>query len=553
MRRAILFGYVPAIAVLLGTVAGHAAAPVFPAMVTSTITSLEAALPIPDNGSLVSILDVGNMPGAIIDVDLTLDLAHTRGDNLDIWLISPSLTTVTLTSDNGGANDNIFAGTTFDDQAPGVPSATNVRNFVYTDQIATGTIQPEEALGALVGEPAEGAWALVVVDDAGGDVGTLRSWSLTISMVPGVVPSAPVAFPGAGGAIPNNPTGLVSTVVVSGVGQRLYDVNVTLDIAPHPNADDLDLFLTSPGGKRIDLVTDVGGGNDDLYAGTVFDDGAGLSVGDTLPLPPSGTAFTRVAGEGALAAFLGEDPNGTWILTAVDDTAGNTGTLRGWTLTVVTTSVCGDGVTDAGEACDDGNRVEGDGCDSNCTQTVCGNGIQTAGEACDDGNTQDGDGCPGSCRNDVANCDACADGDLNGFLDATDPTCARGALALRSGAIVFPAGKVKLAAGLPVSQFPAGEVSLVVVGPNSTGLCTNLGALRGGRGGTFVARGTVGSGIVSIKVTTKRGGRVTIKGRGLDWADLDDPNLTIALRLGGERFITGGAFRGRGPSRWVYP
>ena len=43
------------------------------------------------------------------------------------------------------------------------------------------------------------------------------------------------------------------------------------------------------------------------------------------------------------------------------------------------------------------------------------------------------------------------------------------------------------------------------------------------------------------------------KSRGLDWAGLDDPNLTIALRLGGERFITGGAFRARGSSRWVYP
>jgi len=58
---------------------------------------------------------------------------------------------------------------------------------------------------------------------------------------------------------------------------------------------------------------------------------------------------------------------------------------------------CGDGVVDAGEACDDGNLVDGDGCDSNCTLTACGNGIVTAGEVCDDGNLTDGDGCDANC------------------------------------------------------------------------------------------------------------------------------------------------------------
>jgi cysteine-rich repeat protein len=40
-------------------------------------------------------------------------------------------------------------------------------------------------------------------------------------------------------------------------------------------------------------------------------------------------------------------------------------------------SRCGDTVVDAdhGETCDDGNVVDGDGCDSNCTLTACGNGV----------------------------------------------------------------------------------------------------------------------------------------------------------------------------------
>ena len=50
--------------------------------------------------------------------------------------------------------------------------------------------------------------------------------------------------------------------------------------------------------------------------------------------------------------------------------------------------ICGDSIvdTDQGELCDDGNRINGDGCDNNCTPTSCGNEIITDGEQCDDGN-----------------------------------------------------------------------------------------------------------------------------------------------------------------------
>ncbi len=58
---------------------------------------------------------------------------------------------------------------------------------------------------------------------------------------------------------------------------------------------------------------------------------------------------------------------------------------------------CGDSVVLGLEACDDGNLLDGDGCDSNCQVTACGNGVVTAGEVCDDGNVADGDGCSGDC------------------------------------------------------------------------------------------------------------------------------------------------------------
>jgi len=62
---------------------------------------------------------------------------------------------------------------------------------------------------------------------------------------------------------------------------------------------------------------------------------------------------------------------------------------------------CGDGVVQlaAGEQCDDGGTVPGDGCDANCIiETVCGDGIIGGAEQCDDGGTISGDGCDASCN-----------------------------------------------------------------------------------------------------------------------------------------------------------
>lgn len=62
-------------------------------------------------------------------------------------------------------------------------------------------------------------------------------------------------------------------------------------------------------------------------------------------------------------------------------------------------SICGNGVLDPGEGCDDGNLKDGDGCGSTCESIgVCGNGTVEADESCDDGNTQNSDGCSSACQ-----------------------------------------------------------------------------------------------------------------------------------------------------------
>ena len=76
-------------------------------------------------------------------------------------------------------------------------------------------------------------------------------------------------------------------------------------------------------------------------------------------------------------------------------------------------AVCGNGVIDLVENCDDGNTTDGDGCSSACVRephwtcpmvdkpcvhdVVCGDGMIEGTEACDDGNTTGGDGCAADC------------------------------------------------------------------------------------------------------------------------------------------------------------
>ena len=88
------------------------------------------------------------------------------------------------------------------------------------------------------------------------------------------------------------------------------------------------------------------------------------------------------------------------------------------TLTPPPAPFCGDGNVDAGEQCDDGNNVDGDGCENDCTLTpppapFCGDGNVDAGEQCDDGNNVDGDGCEADCTLTPPPAPFCGDGNVD--------------------------------------------------------------------------------------------------------------------------------------------
>jgi cysteine-rich repeat protein len=86
--------------------------------------------------------------------------------------------------------------------------------------------------------------------------------------------------------------------------------------------------------------------------------------------------------------------------TTTTDGGGGAGAAGGATMVTTTStttvaSACGNGDVEEGEACDDGNTEDCDGCRADCSaeETGCGDGFTCGDEECDDGNQIAGDGC----------------------------------------------------------------------------------------------------------------------------------------------------------------
>lgn len=321
---------------------------------TQTFTN-STLTPILDTTTTPSTLPVSGVGTYLLDLDVTTNLQHTNNSDIDMFLISPAGTRVTLTTDNGESHDNVFNGTTWDDDAdPGGPIPYVVNDGLASDQqyanntVATPLV-PEEALGAFVGENPNGTWTLSISDDFGGDIGTLTQWQLmvtTLSSTP--TTSGPATFTNSTAMPIPTPGPLNSTVSVSGRGPYLLDVNVTTNIS-HTESGHLDIAISSPGGSVITLSTDNPnpsaqegssntGNEDNVFAGTVWDDDAGSS---NPPGPASDNAYAdtvleiALVPEEALGAAIGENPNGTWTL-SVDDFSNPVGTLNSWSVHVTT-------------------------------------------------------------------------------------------------------------------------------------------------------------------------------------------------------------------------
>ncbi len=127
----------------------------------------------------------GAAPGVIDSLTVLTTLLHSRNADVDMALRSPAGTWVTLTTDNGGLNGQVFAGTAWQDWANGeagaLPYAFNnglATDHAYAHLVTADRLAPEEPLSAFRGEDPTGTWTLAVYDDTTGEGGALLEWGL---------------------------------------------------------------------------------------------------------------------------------------------------------------------------------------------------------------------------------------------------------------------------------------------------------------------------------------------------------------------------------------
>lgn len=180
-----------------------------------TLNSPNVPKAIPDRTTITSTLFVADT-GYVQSVAVNLSISHTYFGDLEVHLCSPTGCSAALwvrydTHGNYPHGDGTFA-FTFDD------SSANL--LADSGSPYGGTYKPASPL---LGIPARagGSWRLIVADMAGGDVGTLNSWGITVctartapsatptpsaTSTPGLPTETPTSWPTVGVGTPYGPT-----------------------------------------------------------------------------------------------------------------------------------------------------------------------------------------------------------------------------------------------------------------------------------------------------------------------------------------------------------
>jgi subtilisin-like proprotein convertase family protein len=340
--------------------------------VTNAISGTNSnAISIPTNGTASqypSEITVNNLTGLVTDVQVSLtNFSHTSPDDVDLMLVAPNGTRVVLMSDVGGANPVTNLSLLFSDAASsslpdsGLITSGNYKptNFEAGDNFpapAPAGAPTGARLSALNGSPANGTWQLFLVDDNGGNAGSINGgWTLFVQNSVDAI-----AIPETGAAQP-----YASEKTVLGVQGTITRVTATLSNFSHTSPDDVDVMLVAPNGRSVVLMSDVGGNTevgglnitfDDLAVGSLPDNGplssgtakpTNFEPGDVFPAPAPQTLTGST-----LAAFYGSAPTGVWKLFVVDDNGANAGSIAGsWTINLQTsTTACSFSLTPSEQA-----------------------------------------------------------------------------------------------------------------------------------------------------------------------------------------------------------
>lgn len=229
---------------------------------------------IPDNvaAGLTSSIVVTD-PGTISALSVTVDITHSYSGDLTVKLVRQGGGQVVLQDQEGGSEHDIK------------------KTYAVSD---------------FNGQDAAGTWNLVIVDNANLDVGRLNNWTLSITNCVGAdcAKGADIYTNGESKAIPDgSAAGAFTNIVVSDEG-AITAMKVNVDIT-HPEQMDLTIKLQRVGEPGEAILQE-----------------SATAEGAYVPKSYN------------VADFLGKDAAGTWRLTVIDEAAGDTGTLNGWTLEI---------------------------------------------------------------------------------------------------------------------------------------------------------------------------------------------------------------------------
>ncbi len=252
------------------------------------------------------------------------------------------------------------------------------------------------------------------------------------------------------------------------------------------------VLLVQACGARLDSER-----GDDMPAAGVGGSPSGGTGGDGVPAagvggsPSGGTGGVGGVGGAAGDALAGNADDATDLPTAGAGAAGSDGSVP---------AVCGDGILDVDEACDDGGEADGDGCSASCqlesgfacngkpsvcSLSSCGNGTREGIETCDDGNNLPFDGCDANCRAEprcssdgcTSTCgdgiligEECDDGNTRGG-DGCSPTCR-----VEQGFACSQPKQCQKIAGTCVLRLPVIYRDLTDTHPDVEPTCTGMNA-----------------------------------------------------------------------------
>lgn len=272
-----------------------------------------------------SAINVAALPAAGVYVQSVAinGFAHTWPEDVDIVLRSPSGKSVILLSDvGGGPTAGAPVNLVINDAGPAMPPAGLVSGtYKPTNLPGVFGVEPDNWPAPGPGSPPapnsaladfgssanpNGNWELFVLDDTGGDLGSIANWSITFRIVPtaswtsaspGTMftnPQAtiPYVLGAQADAIYVNPTVTTTYTANFTSGPCAPSQSVTVTVLPNPN------ITINPNGGCAPVTLTASGGNPATY---VWSPSAGLNTttGATVVATPSSNQTYTVLGYGA--------------------------------------------------------------------------------------------------------------------------------------------------------------------------------------------------------------------------------------------------------------